>query len=341
MPTNTHTATITRAYWINQFRIRAHRVSLSFAITSMNINSWTNWCWNELQLRKMFSTFAWKIIAWILFVEYYCYFECRSLIKLYFFPTQYTMKLNGICYADENNWNNTYNMNAQNRCRIGMKEQENQCVIIVLSVFSFFLNWYFSFINKDPRKQYNLWCHWYDCTMYSWLEWFVGNDLSAIVLLHYTGSGHNANYWRILFNFSPLKRCQSNATHRNWLHSRNSLRLSMTSASCSFCLRKDFTFSSFFHSYLQFDTTDLDLFFKLSILHNVTKCNDLTYCPSSVIGGVTGYCLTVVELSISTIHRWTSGFFDPGVGYRTVRVCGNDVLPKLCTAITAPESNHG
>lgn len=68
---------------------------------------------------------------------------------------------------------------------------------------------------------------------------------------------------------------------------------------------------------------------------------ELTYCPSNVIGGVTGHCWNVLLLLTSTIHRWTSGFFDPGVGYRIVRVSGNDVLPKLCTAIRLPESNHG
>lgn len=46
-------------------------------------------------------------------------------------------------------------------------------------------------------------------------------------------------------------------------------------------------------------------------------------------------------LLTSTIDSCISGFFDPGVGYRIVRVSGNDVLPKLCTAIRLPESNHG
>lgn len=67
----------------------------------------------------------------------------------------------------------------------------------------------------------------------------------------------------------------------------------------------------------------------------------LTYCPSNVIGGVTCQCWNALLLLTSTIHSWMSGFFDPGVGYRIVRVSGNDVLPKLCTAIRLPESNHG
>lgn len=67
----------------------------------------------------------------------------------------------------------------------------------------------------------------------------------------------------------------------------------------------------------------------------------LTYCPSNVIGGLTGQCWNALLLLTSTIHSWISGFFEPGVGYRIVRVSGNDVLPKLCTAIRLPESNHG
>lgn len=67
----------------------------------------------------------------------------------------------------------------------------------------------------------------------------------------------------------------------------------------------------------------------------------LTYCPSNVIGGLTCQCWNALMLLTSTIDSCISGFFDPGVGYRIVRVSGNDVLPKLCTAIRLPESNHG
>lgn len=59
------------------------------------------------------------------------------------------------------------------------------------------------------------------------------------------------------------------------------------------------------------------------------------------MGGVTGDCVIELILVTSTIHSRTSGLIAPGVGYRTVRVSGNDVLPKLCTAITAFESNQG
>lgn len=68
----------------------------------------------------------------------------------------------------------------------------------------------------------------------------------------------------------------------------------------------------------------------------------LTYCPSNVIGGVTGHCWNVLELLTSTIHSWTSGLTVPGVGYRTVRVSGNELPPPILdTAITAPVANHG
>lgn len=67
----------------------------------------------------------------------------------------------------------------------------------------------------------------------------------------------------------------------------------------------------------------------------------LTYCPSNVIGGLTGHFCNALGSLTLTIHNWMSGFLEPGVGYRTVRVSGNDVLLTLCTAITEPVSNHG
>lgn len=82
--------------------------------------------------------------------------------------------------------------------------------------------------------------------------------------------------------------------------------------------------------------------FRFSILlRKKTKLMRLTYCPSNMSGGLTGHFCNALGLLTLTIHRSTSGFRDPGVGYRTVRVSGNDVLLILCTAITAPVSNHG
>lgn len=61
-----------------------------------------------------------------------------------------------------------------------------------------------------------------------------------------------------------------------------------------------------------------------------------------MIGGVTGHCWNTLVLLTSTIHSWTSGLTVPGVGYRMVFVSGNELPPPiLCTAITAPEVNHG
>lgn len=70
-----------------------------------------------------------------------------------------------------------------------------------------------------------------------------------------------------------------------------------------------------------------------------------TYCPSSVIGGVTFQRCIAFILLRSTIWRRTSGLFVPGVGYRTDRVSGNVLPPppppKPWTVITAPVANHG
>lgn len=92
-------------------------------------------------------------------------------------------------------------------------------------------------------------------------------------------------------------------------------------------------------SYLNWKMTGFGLSIRSFLSSN--KLMRLTYCPSNVIGGLTGHlCNALVSLTL-TIHNWMSGFFEPGVGYRTVRVSGNDVLLTLCTAITAPVSNHG
>lgn len=67
-----------------------------------------------------------------------------------------------------------------------------------------------------------------------------------------------------------------------------------------------------------------------------------TYCPSKLLGAVTGHWWNKLVLLTSIIHSWTSGLVEPGVGYRIVRVSGNELLPPiLCTAITAPVANHG
>lgn len=67
-----------------------------------------------------------------------------------------------------------------------------------------------------------------------------------------------------------------------------------------------------------------------------------TYCPSNAIGGVTCHLSISVTFVISITQRCTSGLMLPGVGYRTLRVSGNELPPLTpLVAITEPVANHG
>lgn len=67
-----------------------------------------------------------------------------------------------------------------------------------------------------------------------------------------------------------------------------------------------------------------------------------THCPSNAMGGITFQRIISLVLVTSSIHRRTSGLAVPGVGYRTVRVSGNDDVPPIPLAVIfAPDANHG
>lgn len=67
-----------------------------------------------------------------------------------------------------------------------------------------------------------------------------------------------------------------------------------------------------------------------------------THCPSNAIGGKTFQRRISLVLVTSSIHSRTSGLAVPGVGYRMVRVSGNELaLPIPLAVILAPDANHG
>lgn len=184
------------------------------------------------------------------------------------------------------------------------------------------------------------------------MEWRKSVDSCLISCSFAKGNGHAANcYWKELFRFFTLTLEHQQLQQHRYHHvpfvsdKRNKfqhlLLLHVKMFFLSFCCELMFSKRVATIAMTQISCSCLyllEICFHFSVF-SLVQC--LTYCPSSVIGGVTENCWIELVLLTLTIHRWMSGFFEPGVGYRTVRVSGNDVLPKLCTAITAPESNHG
>lgn len=232
------------------------------------------------------------------------------------------------------------------------------CLVFGFCWFCSFASTYFILLIKTTYEASNLWYSWCDCTFSrfrhitlrgiffgSFFFFSIDGCLQLLVrVLLQMGSMPRIKSWSIFhhnnvsmiqckyrsvfwilwkkrFTFFALK-CESWKIARklSWLNDASILAKAFVVQSfflCSFCVRR-FQFSK------------------------CIRLMRLTYCPSSVIGGVTDhFCMVVLVLPIFTIQRWTSGFAEPGVGYRTVRVSGNDVLLELCTAITAPLSNHG